>query len=157
LQAAHYGVIGTTADAAGVTKEEVSQMTFKALQTVRRLLAHAQAGGGGAESWVECEHGDYVSSCKKQHAELREVAGVLEQFVRQQERWQQPMPEFPGAEAVYVWALKAQEELGELSAALLGGLIGKEGRGDALEECDQLIAVLLRVRSALARAQQGGA
>lgn len=76
--------------------------------------------------------------------------GVLEQAARQDVRWwRHAMPTLPDAEAVYAWAMKAQEELGELSAALLGQLIGKEGRGQPLEECDQLIAVLLRVRQSL--------
>jgi len=61
------------------------------------------------------------------------------------------MPALPDETAVYVWMLKAQEELGELAMALLGQLIGKDGRGDPMEECDQLLAVLLRVRMALVR------
>lgn len=82
---------------------------------------------------------------------LAEWAPILEAAQRQDIKWKKPMPtdiDF-GDNSVYVWALKAQEELGELSAALLGGLIDKEGRGDALEECYQLIAVLLRVAAAL--------
>jgi hypothetical protein len=79
----------------------------------------------------------------------REWAPILETAQQQDIKWKKPMPEIDfGDEAIYVWALKAQEEMGELSAALLGGLIGKEGRGDVLEECYQLIAVLLRVARA---------
>ena len=74
---------------------------------------------------------------------------ILEVAERQDIKWKKPMPEIDFAtESIYVWALKAQEEMGELSAALLGGLIGKEGRGDVLEECYQLIAVLLRIATA---------
>ncbi len=87
--------------------------------------------------------------------ELAEAHGILEQFKRQQERWKKPMPGLDGENAVFIWCLKAQEELGELSAALLGRLIGKEGRGDPLEEVDQLIAVLLRVRTALPESASG--
>lgn len=82
---------------------------------------------------------------------LAKWAPILEVAERQDIKWKKPMPtdiDF-GDNSVYVWALKAQEELGELSAALLGGLIGKDGWGDALEECYQLIAVLLRVAAAL--------
>lgn len=59
------------------------------------------------------------------------------------------MPPISSELGVCVWAMKAQEELGELSAVLLGNLIGKENRGNALDECDQLIAVLLRIREQL--------
>jgi hypothetical protein len=76
-------------------------------------------------------------------------ADILDAATQQDIRWRYPMPTLPDAEAVYVWCLKAQEELGELAAALLGQLIGKEGRGEALVECDQLIAVLLRIREQL--------
>jgi hypothetical protein len=74
---------------------------------------------------------------------------VIEEAKRQDERWQKPMSELPSEKAVFVWALKAQEELGELSAALLGRLIEKDGRGDPLTECYQTIAVLMRVARAL--------
>lgn len=82
-------------------------------------------------------------------ARLREWLPIIEEAKRQDERWLKPMPELPDKEAVYVWAMKAQEELGELSAALLGRLILKDGRGDPLTECHQLIAVLMRVATAL--------
>ena len=40
LQAAHYGVLGdTAANSEGVTKEQVSSMTFDALQLARQALA----------------------------------------------------------------------------------------------------------------------
>jgi len=91
-----------------------------------------------------------------QEERLREWAPILEAAQRQDIRWKKPMPEIDfGDEAIFIWALKAQEEMGELSAALLGGLIGKEGRGDVLEECYQLIAVLLRIaRAALAPGEE---
>ncbi len=74
---------------------------------------------------------------------------VIEQVALQTERWRKPMPDISEPGAAVIWALKASEEMGELSAALLGRAIGKEGRGDPLEECYQLMAVLLRVSSAL--------
>jgi hypothetical protein len=87
---------------------------------------------------------------------LQEWLPVIEEAERQDKRWLKPMPEFPSEQAVFVWALKAQEELGELSAALLGQVISKDGRGDPLTECYQTIAVLMRVAIALrAEAQRG--
>ena len=87
---------------------------------------------------------------------LREWGPILEVVKQQDIKWKKPMPEIDfGDEGIYVWALKAQEEMGELSAALLGGLIGKEGRGDVLEECYQLIAVLLRIARAALPKEEG--
>ena len=74
---------------------------------------------------------------------------VIAQVENQDERWKMPMPDISDPNAAMIWALKASEEMGELSAALLGRAIGKDGRGDPLEECYQLMAVLLRVAGAL--------
>lgn len=79
----------------------------------------------------------------------REWAPILEAAKRQDGKWRRPMPTLPSEAGVYVWALKASEEMGELSAALLGRFIGKDGRGDPLAECHELIAVLLRIAAAL--------
>jgi hypothetical protein len=103
---------------------------------------------------LECQRllQDAKDEARQERAEaerLREWAPILETAKRQDEKWLKPMPEFPSHEAVFVWALKAQEELGEMSAALLAHLIGKEGRGDPLAECYETIAVLLRIAVAL--------
>ncbi len=74
---------------------------------------------------------------------------VIAQVESQAERWKIPMPGMSEPGAALIWALKASEEMGELSAALLGRAIGKDGRGDPLEECYQLMAVLLRVAELL--------
>lgn len=77
-------------------------------------------------------------------------AGILDAAAQQDIRWKIPMPPLGTDYGIYVWALKASEEMGELSAALLAR-IGQRTEPDdtALEECDQLIAVLLRVREQL--------
>ena len=77
-------------------------------------------------------------------------ASILDAAARQDGRWKIPMPDLMNDHGVYVWALKASEEMGELSAALLARIGNRKVPNDtALEECDQLIAVLLRVRTLL--------
>ena len=44
LQAAHYGIIGKTVDARGVSSDEVSEMTFEALQATRAALSGEAQG-----------------------------------------------------------------------------------------------------------------
>ena len=98
---------------------------------------------------ARCERDEAQAEAVRLHEALREWAPILEAAKHQDGKWQRPMPSLPSHEGVYVWALKAQEELGEMSAALLGRFIGKEGRGDPLAECYETIAVLLRVAAAL--------
>ena len=75
---------------------------------------------------------------------------ILDAAAKQDIRWQIPMPNLDSEYAIYVWALKASEEMGELSAALLARAGKRKTPKDtALEECDQLIAVLLRIREML--------
>ena len=75
---------------------------------------------------------------------------ILEQADRPDMRWQILMPDLTTEHGGFVWAMKAQEEMGELSAVLLSCLgHRKEPKDVALVECDQLIAVLLRVRELL--------
>lgn len=75
---------------------------------------------------------------------------ILDTAAKQDIKWKIPMPDLSTARGVFVWALKASEEMGELSAALLAE-IGNRGMPDnsSLEECDQLIAVLIRLRAYL--------
>ena len=81
---------------------------------------------------------------------MAEWTSILDAAARQDIRWRIPMPDLTTDHGVYVWALKASEEMGELSAALLARIGNrKEPNDTALEECDQLIAVLLRVRTLL--------
>lgn len=84
-------------------------------------------------------------------ADREKWAGVLDAATRQDIRWKMPMPSLAeDVNGVYVWALKASEEMGELSAALLARIGSRKNPNDtALEECDQLIAVLLRIREQL--------
>ncbi|KKK79249.1 hypothetical protein LCGC14_2835420, partial [marine sediment metagenome] len=44
---------------------------------------------------------------------------ILAAAERQDIKWKIPMPDLSTNRGVYVWALKASEEMGELSAALL--------------------------------------
>ena len=82
----------------------------------------------------------------------REWVSILEAAEAQDVRWKIPMPDLSDDRGVFVWALKAQEEMGELSAALLARIGNRKVPKDtALGECDQLIAVLLRVRVLLER------
>lgn len=75
---------------------------------------------------------------------------VLEAASKQDIRWKIPMPDLSTDHGIYVWALKAQEEMGELSATLLARIGNRKVPSDsALVECDQLIAVLLRIRELL--------
>ena len=75
---------------------------------------------------------------------------ILEQADRQDVRWKIPMPDLSTEHGVFVWVMKAQEELGELSATLLSGLgHRKEPEDSALVECAQLISVLLRIHDLL--------
>lgn len=72
---------------------------------------------------------------------------ILKAASRQDIRWKIPMPDLSTDNGIYVWALKAQEEMGELSATLLAIIGNRKVPSDsALVECDQLIAVLLRIR-----------
>ncbi len=76
--------------------------------------------------------------------------GVLDAAERQDIRWKIPMPSLKEERGIYVWALKAQEEMGELSAALLARIGNRKiPKDSALAECDQLSAVLLRIRAEL--------
>ena len=75
---------------------------------------------------------------------------ILDAADRQDVRWKIPMPNLDTDHGVYVWALKASEEMGELSAALLARIGNRKEPADtALEECAQLIAVLLRIMDRL--------
>ena len=75
---------------------------------------------------------------------------ILDAAARQDIRWKIPMPDLSTDHGIYVWALKAQEEMGELSATLLARIGNRKVPSDtALVECDQLIAVLLRIRGLL--------
>ena len=75
---------------------------------------------------------------------------ILEQMQGQDAKWKIPMPYLDTEHGIFVWALKAQEEMGELSAALLACIGHRKAPKDfALVECDQMIAVLLRIRDIL--------
>lgn len=53
------------------------------------------------------------------------------------------MPSLNDPNGAAIWMLKLSEEVGEVGAALLGRLIGKEGRGDVKQELAQVVAVAL--------------
>ena len=104
-------------------------------------------GTWAAEALIrQAEVRDLKAELEKAHGRW---ASILSVAAAQDAKWRYPMPDIDEANGGYVWALKAKEEMGELSAALLAGIHGQPGRGDALEECRQLIAVLLRVATFL--------
>ena len=93
---------------------------------------------------------DAVAPILKEEEKEDEWASILEAAKAQDIKWKIAMPTLDSEHGVYVWALKSQEEMGELSAALLARIGNRRIPEDtALEECDQLIAVLLRVRTLL--------
>ena len=82
--------------------------------------------------------------------------GILQAAEAQDIKWKIPMPDLITKHGIYVWVLKAQEEMGELSAAMLS-YIGhrKPPKDTALTECEQLISILLRIHTMLTSEDHG--
>lgn len=98
-----------------------------------------------AEKAIDAYAAAKAADLQAQVTQLEAADAALHEVAQQVRRWKIPMPEDnPG-----VWVLKIVEEVGEFSAALLGQELGKTGRGDVLEELNQVIAVALTIRAAL--------
>jgi NTP pyrophosphatase (non-canonical NTP hydrolase) len=99
-----------------------------------------------ADAWVR----ETTTALQAEVERLKVADAALHEVARQSERWKIAMPRNEPA----IWVLKIVEEVGELSAALLGQEIGKEGRGDVLEELNQVIAVALAIRAAIEKPEE---